>query len=151
MASKTYDYFQQGNLDTGWGLIFRLNRLFADIDSYASRGDFEGWNTKLDRIFCNLLYKEKLIINRDEKEGEIISVELSDEDQEVYDYLNNEYRKAKTKYVEAKTVKEMVKAKEEVYQALLMKDVGLRKFMHQVLKLYLKETDKNPARAMWGG
>lgn len=153
MASKYFDYFQQGNLDTSWGLIYRLNKLFGDIDIYVSRGDLEAWNTRLDRVFANLLYKEELVIKKEngDDNGKIISVRLSDEDQEIYDYLNKEYRRAKLLYKNAKTRQQLVQAKEKLYHALFMKDVGLRKFMHNTLKLYLKEVDKNPARAMWGG
>jgi len=45
--------------------------------------------------------------------------------------------------------KEYRKAKNELYQAINMKEVWLRKFMYQ-LGLYLKEVEYNPAGAMWG-
>ena len=148
MASKFAGH-QDGTIDTSWGLIYRLNKLWGDIDHYAASGDFENWNARLDRVFCNLLFKEDLEVETEE-DGKIISVEFSEDDQEIFDYLNKRYDEANKKYKKAQTKSEMVEAKKEVYKALMMKDVGLRKFMRE-LKLYLKQLDSNPARAMWGG
>jgi len=147
MASKFAGH-PDGTIDTSWGLIYRLNKLWGDIDYYAARGDFENWNSRLDRVFCNLLFKEDLVLEKTEN-GEIVSVELSEDDQEVFDYLNKEYKSANEEYKNAKTKQEMIKAKEKVYHALMLKDIGLRKLMRE-LKLYLKEADPNPARSMWG-
>ena len=50
--------------DAGWGLIYRLNNLWAQVDPKATGGDYEGWNFVLDRIYCNLLYEDNMIITR---------------------------------------------------------------------------------------
>jgi len=103
--------------DAGWGLIYRLNNLWAQVDPKATTGDFDGWNFVLDRIYCNLLYEDNMIITRvyrcdnghefkslikrkeclrclDEKKVgvgikviRIEKIELSDEDELVYKYL----------------------------------------------------------------
>lgn len=149
MAYNKFGMFD-GPLDAGLGLIYRLNRLWGDVDIYAARGDFEGWNARLDRVFCNLLYREDLVIEKSDDNGEIVSVELSDEDEEIYNYLNKKYKAALKEYRAAKTKEGIRKAKEKIFEALFLKDIGLRKFMRE-LKLYLKETTGNPSKAMWGG
>lgn len=136
-------------LDASLGLIFRLNGLWQKVDIPASNGDNDRWNFLLDRIFCNLLYKNELNVRRN-KEGKI-EVQLCEDDKEVYEYLNKKVIEAREQIRNAKTKEEFNEAKSNLYQALIMKDVGLRKFMHIRLKLYLKEFDRNPARAMWGG
>lgn len=50
--------------DAGWGLIYRLNNLWAQVDPKATGGEYEGWNFVLDRIYCNLLYEDNMIITR---------------------------------------------------------------------------------------
>jgi len=50
--------------DAGWGLIYRLNNLWAQVDPKATSGDFDGWNFVLDRIYCNLLYEDNMIVTR---------------------------------------------------------------------------------------
>ena len=56
--------FASPDKDAGWGLIYRLNNLWAQVDPKATGGDFEGWNFVLDRIYCNLLYEDNMIITR---------------------------------------------------------------------------------------
>lgn len=149
MVNRNWNLGFKQDLDASMGLIFRLNRIWEKVENAASGGDFEKWNTQLDRIFCNLLYKDPLEIDIDEN-GEIIEVKLSEKDQLLYDFLNKKYEIARIEFKSARTREIMVVTKEKVYSALMMKDVGLRKFMYQ-LKLYLKQSDKNPAHAMWGG
>ena len=36
--------------DTGWGVIYRLNDLFREIETLAPSGEYDKWNFKLDRI-----------------------------------------------------------------------------------------------------
>jgi hypothetical protein len=149
MVNKSWNQGFEQPLDASYGLIFRLNHVWESVDIAARGGDFEKWNTNLDRVFCNLLYKEPLDVEYDE-EGNLINVCLSKKDQDLYDFLNKEYEESKKEFKMARTRSAMVVAKEKVYKALIMKDVGLRKFMYQ-LKLYLRQSEKNPAHAMWGG
>ena len=44
--------------DTGWGLIFRMNKIFEDIEVAVPKGDFDKWNFLLDRLYVNIDYKE---------------------------------------------------------------------------------------------
>lgn len=144
-----FDYRSGDPLDASLGLIMRLNKLWFEVDDAASIGDFSRWNIKLDCIFRNLLYKEYLIMEEDEN-GKVIGCKLSKQDENLYNYLNKAVRVASKKYSMAKSKEDHYKAKEELYNALQIKDIGLRKFMFQ-LKLYLKQGDRNPANAMWGG
>lgn len=136
-------------LDASLGLIMRLNGLWSKADDYAMNGKFSEWDAALDRIFCNLLYKNNFILIKDE-DGKLKSVKLDQEDKVVYKYLNSHVKKAKRNFTTAKNKKDYVEANDKLYQALMIKDVGLRKLQHK-LKIYFKEKDSNPARAMWGG
>jgi len=137
-------------LDTSLGLIYRLNILWTRVDTPAASGNFDRWNFLLDRIFCNLMYRNDFEIIKDD-EGKITNVNLNEEDQELYDHLNKKVWESNEKLSKAKTPKEKHLAKLDIYNSLMMKDMGLRKFMHNTLKLYLKEVDSNPSKAMWGG
>ena len=136
-------------LDSSLGLIFRMNLLWNKVEDHAQKGDFEGWNTLLDRIFCNLLYKNPMEDVLDE-EGKVVDIELTQEDLNLFELLNKDYLQAKKKVQRARTRRDMVEAKNDVYESLMKKDVGLRKFMYEI-GLYYRKGDKNPARAMWGG
>lgn len=149
MAYRNWNYDPDRTLDTGWGLIMRLNYLWSRADQVSIAGDLESLNFVLDRIFCNLLYREPLEVNKD-SEGNIIDVQLSEKDKQIWQQLNKRVNDARQSLRIAKQVKEYQKARADLYQALMMKDIGLRKFMFE-LKIYLKEADRNPARAMWGG
>lgn len=144
--------------DTGWGLIYRLNALFTEVEDLAPSGDYDGWNFKLDRIWSNLLYRTPMEIKKN-NDGEIISIEFSDDDIQEKEFLDRQITVAKSKMSlarknlppekEYKTNKEWVRAKKELYRMLLKKEIWLRKFM-QDLGLYLKEIEHNPAGSMWG-
>ena len=137
-------------IDASQGLIFRLNMLWQRSDFPASEGNFEKWNFILDRIFCNLMYKNNLDILKD-NEGRIIDVKFSDEDQQTFQHLNSKVWEAQEEMRNVKTKKELHKANAKLYQALMMKDIGLRKFMHNTLKLYLRESSNNPSKSLFGG
>lgn len=139
----------EGKLDAGLGLIYRLNLLWGKVDEAACSGSFDKWNILLDRILCNLLYKEDFEIVKDENQR-VINVKLSENDQEIFDYLNFKVDIAFSNLKKIKNKSEYHEAKIKLYHALQMKDIGLRKFMFG-LKLYLKQSSDNPANAMWGG
>jgi hypothetical protein len=136
-------------LDASLGLIFRLNGLWSRADDAAMTGKFFEWDAILDRIFCNLLYREGFIIIKDD-DGNITKVKLDEKDKDLYRSINQHVKKAKREYRQAKNKKDYVIANDKLYQALMIKDVGLRKLQHK-LKIYFREKDSNPARAMWGG
>lgn len=144
--------YGQGPIDASFGLIYRLNQLWQRVDVPAMNGDFDKWNFTLDRIFCNLLYKEDFEQVRD-TEGNLIEVKLSGNDQEIWNYLNKKFLLARKKLklaIKNRDLNAIQLAKSELYNALMFKDIGLRKFMFQ-LKLYMKASDSNPSKAMWGG
>ncbi len=142
--------------DTGWGVIYRLNGLFAEVEELAPSGKYDDWNLKLDRIWSNLLYRNPL--DWEEEKDEIIGVKLSDEDFLKKDFLDEKILKAKAEVSKAKKrmvpeetkfTSEYIKAKRKLYKALMLKEIWLRKYMYE-LGLYLKEVEHNPAGAMWG-
>ena len=120
MLKKKYN---SPDKDAGWGLIYRLNNLWQQVDPKATGGDYEGWNFVLDRIYCNLLYDDDMIIKRiyqcdrghtfstfkkttdclkclkskektDIKLIRIESVGLSEEDELIYKFLTNKIKEA---------------------------------------------------------
>ncbi len=143
--------------DTGWGVIYRLNGLFAEVEELAPSGKYDEWNIKLDRIWSNLVYRNPL--EWEMKDGKIISVKLSDDDFARKDFLDNKILEAKSDISKAKKkmlpeddkkiTKDYIIAKKRLYKALMLKEIWLRKYMYE-LGLYLKEVEHNPAGAMWG-
>lgn len=142
--------------DTGWGVIYRLNGLFAEVELLAPSGKYDEWSIKLDRIWSNLVYRNPL--EWKEKDEKIIGVKLSDEDFAKKDFLDTQILKAKSEISKAKNkisieetkfTTEYILAKRKLYQALMLKEIWLKKYMHE-LGLYLKETSYNPAGSMWG-
>ena len=144
--------------DTGWGVIYRLNDLFREIEVLAPLGKYDEWNFKLDRIWSNLCYRTPLKIIKSEKTEEIISIEFNEDAFLIKQFLDKQILSAKAKMSNAKKKispereneynKEYIKAKKELYQATFLKEVWLRKYM-QELGLYLKEVEHNPAGAMF--
>lgn len=142
--------------DSTLGLIFRLNALWAEVDTPAKEGDYDSWNNVLDRIYANLLYRNELEIKRDE-EGNIVSVKLNEDDEKIHKFLSLRISNCKRLY--QKYQKSSVKTKKGIlkqkiyrslwYKSLMLKDIWLRKHMMK-LKLYMKETEKRPGSAMWG-
>jgi len=136
--------------DASLGLIFRLNHLWALTDYAALGGDYDKWNNLLDRIYCNLLYRNKMVVKKD-SEGKIESIILEKKDSGEYNYiskqislLRNTCRKIKPKYSQKKKL-----FRSRWYHSIQKKDIWLRKLM-QELQLYLKETEKTPGSAMFG-
>lgn len=140
--------------DATLGLIFRLNGLWAEVDIPAKTGEYDQWNNILDRIYCNLLYREKLVVLKDDN-GKIIEIKLSEDDEKEYKFLSaqvNKYRmlsKTAIGRTSSGTPKKKL-ARSKWYRAVLLKDIWLRKFMND-LRLYIKETTKRPGDSMFGG
>jgi hypothetical protein len=145
-------------LDTGWGLIYRLNTLFNKAEDASLTGDFEKWNFILDRIFVNLCYKGAMDIKFDtespnEMPNKVLSIKLPKEEEMVFVKFRVLMRQIKIKSRYAIIHKNKIQyetCKEEHYRVLLMKDIWLRKIMME-RGLYLKEFEFDPSRAMWGG
>jgi hypothetical protein len=145
--------------DTGWGVIYRLNGLFAEVEELAPLGRYDDWNYKLDRIWSNLSYRNDLEVIRQPVTNNIINIKLCSDDLEKKEYFDSKIKIAKYKMKIAKKKspegknskanKEYKLAKDELYNCLMIKEIWLRKFMRE-LKLYLKEIKSNPSGAMWG-
>jgi hypothetical protein len=144
-----------GTMDTTLGLIMRLNYLWTDAQNCANAGEYSKWNFVLDSIWRNLTYRDPITIIREKNDNgedteKIINAELSDDDKKIWSILNSKLRIAQCNLRKASNKEEKDKATYYLYQALQLKDVGLRKFQHK-LHLYVKEKSKNPSNAMWGG
>lgn len=154
MAYKSNSTPQQ---DTGWGVIYRLNDLFREVEDLSTKGKYDEWNYKLDRIFSNLCYRNPLKIKRDEAK-KIISIDFDEDSYKIKLYFDSQVLKHKNDMSKAikkipegnepKKNKEWIQAKKQLYKTLFMKEIWLRKFMTE-LGLYLKEVEYNPAGAMF--
>lgn len=145
--------------DTGWGVIYRLNDLYREVENFAVSGKYDEWNFRLDRVFSNLCYKNPLKIIKDEKTQEIISIEFDEEPYRIKEFFDKQILKIKAKQSRAikgsnekgfdyLKNKDWRDAKKELYRAMFIKEIWLRKYM-QELGLYLKEIEYNPAGAMF--
>ena len=144
--------------DTGWGVIYRLNDLFREVEFLATSGKYDEWNFKLDRIFSNLCYRNALKIIKNSND-EIKSIEFDEDAYQIKLFLDTmilkskgEMSKAKKKVREERNTfinRNWIIAKRGLYKAIFLKEVWLRKYMSD-LGLYLKEVEHNPAGAMWG-
>jgi len=142
------------NYDASLGLIFRLNNLWSNADNKALAGDIDGWNFVLDRIYCNLLYRNPLEATYGGEDGKTVTdVHLNEEAEVVYRQMRRKINMAKIAMKNALKSKNRLDysmKKEVLYRTVMFKDIWLRKFM-QELGLYLKEVEFNPATAMFGG
>jgi len=151
MAFKKSNMYSTPNLDASLGLIFRLNILWAKVDNHSEAGDYDGWNVLLDRIYCNLLYREDIIIEED-KDKNILSVVLCQDDERIYKFLTTNIFKAKATYFKTPfaNIQKKTIMKSRWYRAVMLKDIWMRKYM-QKLKLYLKEVEHTPGSSLFGG
>jgi len=145
--------------DTGWGVIYRLNALFNQVEELAPTGKYDEWNFKLDRIWSNLMYREDLDIITD-KEENIKSINFDEEahkikvffDKEIAD-VKRKMRLIKKKYSDqpdkGEKHKDYILEKNKLYSIILKKEIWLRKWMRE-LQLYLKEIVRDPSGAMFG-
>jgi len=146
-------------LDAGLGLIFRLNYLWNKSDRHALAGEMDQWNFTLDRIFSNLSYRGEMEIvykdprERDENKKEIIDIKLNAHDKKVHEKFKEMLREIKIKRAIAlkrKDKRTWNETREDEYDLMMKKDIWLRKMM-QIQKLYIKESEFDASKAMWGG
>jgi len=148
----------QPKQDTGWGLIFRLNKLMEKIENDIENGNLEKWSFHIDRIFVNIIYKiDAEIIYEDEEQKKIADIKLAPEDIEVFSKLNQKIANIKNKISlnlmgsrELEDKLELKRLKEELYGMIFKKDIWIRKKMFK-LNLYLKQLESDPRRAIYGG
>jgi len=134
--------------DASLGLVFRLNNLWAQTDYAVLSANYDRWDVLLDRIYCNLLYREDVVVEEDDKK-QILNVKLSKKDTEVYTFLSKQIHASKIKIKNIRNSVEKSKARSKLYHALQKKDIWLRKKM-QELQLYLKENKNSPGQSMFG-
>jgi hypothetical protein len=143
----------QSRQDTGWGLIYRLNNIMAKVERDIENGDMNRWNLHLDRIFANITFKSEAELIKDEN-GKITDVKLSKDDTDVFTLFHQKIESQKRRIVEAKTLEEnkvqITKEMNKLYSILLMKDIWTRKLMFK-LKLYLREGESDPRKAIYSG
>jgi len=150
------NWSQSSSKDTGWGLIFRLNSIMGKIENDLETGNLEKWNLHIDRIYTNILYKNDSEITYD-KNGKIQDVMFSKEDVEVFTNfaqkikaIKNQIYKTMSVGEEERSGKSLYELKEELYNLLFKKDIWIRKKMF-TLKLYLRESESDPRKAIYGG
>ena len=144
--------WQQPRQDTGWGLIFRLNRLMEKIENDVEAGDIGKWNLHIDRLYVNIIYKDPGEYIYDE-DGRVLDINFSKEDTEMFSRFTRKIEILKNRIALMRTsedVRKIHQAKIELYNAILKKDIWIRKKMFE-LKLYLKEVEHDPRKAIYGG
>ena len=137
--------------DATLGLIFRLNALWAEVDTHAKGGDYDSWSNTLDALYRNLLYREKIVVTKDTNE-KIIGIGLKKDDEEEYNFLCKKISKFKQLYSKVHGVNKNGISKQKIvrsywYRSLGMKDIWVRKLMNS-LNLYIKETVSDPGGVM---
>lgn len=134
--------------DTSWGLIYRLNYLWAKADGEALNGNYGKWEIILDRIWANLLYRNDL--EEDNEKG----WKFSEKDIGIWRRLKKNIKDAYSERIKATVERDFKKlglAKQKIYFSIMTYDIWLRKFMHHELRLYMKEAEKTPSgSAMFG-
>lgn len=146
-----YKDFYKPEIDGSLGLIYRLNILWSLVDTRALSGNFDKWELLLDRIYVNLLYRQELDIKKTD-DGRITDINLSQQDREIHQKIKSKIMDAKLQVKEAirtKDIRKINEARANHYNAILFYDIYLRKF-EQKLGLYLKETESNPSKALFG-
>lgn len=137
-------------VDTSYGLIYRLNYLWGKADGKALAGNLDQWELILDRIFANLLYRKAAEL---EIKGEKVTVKFTDDSLRAQEQLKKDITDSKSKRLLAVRQgkrSEFSKANISHYQAVMTYDIWLRKFMHNELKLYMKEIESTPGRSLFG-
>lgn len=147
MAFRSYN--QAPSKDTGWGLIFRLNGILGKIEDDIEQGRLDSWNLHMDRIYINIMHKNPEEIIKDNK-GKIIDVQFSKEDMEVFDIINKKIRELRKNIAYAISPSKKIINKNLLYDALNKKDIWMRKKMFK-MNLYLRETERDPRKAIYGG
>ena len=140
----------QASVDSGYGLVFRMNRLWEQVDSSFISGNLEKANFVLDRIYCNLLYREDYKYDFD---GKVVKFAVTDKEKNVKKMFDARMKKLKNKSLNAMRLGNKMEAKRaraQLYHILTLKDIWLRKF-HYNLGLYLKESKRSPGSAIMGG
>lgn len=137
--------------DATLGLIFRLNALWAEVDTHAKSGDYDSWNNTLDALYRNLLYREDVVVTKND-DGKIIGIGLSKGDEDEYKFLCRKISISKLIYFRAKGVnKNHISnrriARSQWYKNTGLKDIWLRKLMNS-LNLYIRETVSDPGGVM---
>ena len=152
MAYKSWNN-QSSPKDTGWGLIFRLNMIMGKIENDLETGNLEKWNLHIDRIYANIMFKDQGECITDSK-GNILDINFSKEDVEIFQRFAEKISRIKTQIRNANIEKPdqnlQRKLKNDLYNIIFKKDIWIRKKMF-ILKLYLRETESDPRKAIYGG
>jgi hypothetical protein len=156
MAYSRNNPWQQSRQDTGWGLIFRLNLLMGKIERDCETGDLLKWNLHIDRIFANILYRNAEEIVKDDK-GRVIDVRFSADDIEVFTRFARKIEDIKSNMIKIKfldsdeeKITQQHKLRIDLYNLVFKKDIWIRKKMYEQ-KLYLRESESDPRKAIYGG
>jgi len=151
--NKKFTGYSQPNIDASLGLIVRLNLLWYKVDLNAEQANYDSWNILLDRIYCNLCYRDEMVVTEDPVTKEITDIKLPSADEKEYKFITSKIFKAKIAYYQTPNTPKFAKQKRinmsRWYRALMFKDIYLRKLMMK-LKLYLKEIEHTPGSSLFG-
>jgi len=151
MGARNF-FDEQYQFDLSLGLMMRLNILLTKIETDIERGEIESWNMRIDRIYSNILYKKEAVVIKDENE-DVIDYKLSKEDTQIFNLFNKRIYELQKLLIEAKKEPNVFLIKDlnrQIYSTIAKKDVWVRKLMF-TLKLYLRNNEKDPSRAIFGG
>ena len=140
--------FYQPDKDAGLGLIFRLNDLWVKADRKALAGDYDEWELVLDRIFSNLMYRKEPDIEED-KDGQLTNIDFKEPKMKEWRFIKKQIGVAKSS-ARIASRKDYSTKQAEHYLSVMNYDIWLRKFMQSLGGLYLKESESNPSRALFG-
>ena len=102
---------------------------------------------------CGDLVDNGFLRHRKDDEGNVKEIEFDEDAYRDYQFLSKKVINTNNLMVLAlknKNKVEYLKQKQRLYDALTKKDVWLRKYMYE-LGLYLKEIQRDPGKALYGG
>lgn len=137
-------------IDASLGLVYRLNSLWNRADWASLEGKYVSWNNILDTLYRNLLYRKPATVEEEKGTKKILSIKFVEKETRIYIFLSKQIATAMAEYHFAKSKDLKSKARSRWYHAVQTKDIWLRKFEME-LNLYLKEREKIPGSAMFGG
>ena len=159
MAYNNKKNIRSPTIDAGYGLIFRLNWLWAQADMLSLKGELDHYNFVLDRVWVNLGWRDEMEYvyaageNPRHENAKITDVDFNTKEAKVFIIFKSKIKRVKAKIhaaLKSRNRAAYVFGREEYYNILMMKDVWLRKVMNEK-GLYLKESEFDPSRAMFGG
>jgi uncharacterized protein len=131
-----------------------LNDLLSKIERDAENGDLNKWDLHLNRIYSNIIFKNKAEVVKD-KQGKIIEINFCKDDMEEFSFFNNKIENLKSQMNQISDAdnfddKKKLKLRNELWSIINKKDTWIKKKMSDK-GLYLQQIEHDPSRAIFGG